>query len=162
MNDPVDAFTFSVRGTPRPKTRPRWVKGRMVSTANPHEKLWKKAVERAAFAAAIYRGDPLPLFGGACRVDMVFTFEPPKGSSDRLGKPHTLKPDKDNLEKLVLDAMVRARVFGDDSQVAGGDVVKLWGERAGVAVVVTELANQPAQAPTGAAAGDAPAWLAGS
>jgi Holliday junction resolvase RusA-like endonuclease len=161
MND-ESSLTFSVRGTPRPKTRPRFVRGKVVTTANPHEKLWRKAVERAAFAAAICRGDPMPLFTGPVRVNMVFTFEPPKSERQRLGTPHTHKPDKDNLEKLVLDAMVKVRVLADDSQVAGGDVVKLWGERAGVALVVEQIDAEPAQAPTSAAEGEPPAWLGGA
>jgi Holliday junction resolvase RusA-like endonuclease len=104
----------------------------------------------------------MPLFTTAVRVDMIFTFEPPASGRDRLGQPHTQKPDKDNLEKLVLDALVKARVLADDSLAAAGEPLKLWGERAGVAVVVTELATRPAQAPTGAAGGDAPDWLTGS
>jgi Holliday junction resolvase RusA-like endonuclease len=38
------------------------------------------------------------------------------------GKPHQQKPDKDNLEKSILDA-----VFDDDSKVWDGRVSKLWG-----------------------------------
>jgi Holliday junction resolvase RusA-like endonuclease len=119
----------------------------VVSHANPHEKLWKKAVERAAFAAVIYRGDPVPLFRGPVSVRMVFTFEPPKGERARIGTPHTQKPDKDNLEKLVLDAMTRAGVFKDDSQGADGEVTKLWGERAGVVVLTEQIDGQLTQPP---------------
>jgi Holliday junction resolvase RusA-like endonuclease len=159
MTEPVETFTFSCFGTPRAKSRPRHVRGRFVSTANPHEKLWKRGVERAAFAAVIYRGDPLPLFPGPVRVTMTFIFEPPKGERHRIGTPHTLKPDKDNLEKLVLDAMTKARVFKDDSQVAQGPVEKWWGERAGVVVVAEQIGAERAPAPS-AAASVAPDWLA--
>jgi Holliday junction resolvase RusA-like endonuclease len=154
-------LTFSARGTPRPKSRPRLVRGRWVSTANPHEKLWKKAVERAAFAAVIYRGDPVPLFTGPVRVSMVFTFEPPASDRGRIGQPHDQKPDKDNLEKLVLDAMERAGVFRNDSQVAQGPVEKWWGERAGRRSARLGRRLRPAQAPS-AGEGDPPGWLATS
>jgi Holliday junction resolvase RusA-like endonuclease len=160
MTEPVEPFTFSVFGTPRGKSRPRWTGKHMVSTANPHEKLWKRFVERAAFAAVICRGDPLPLFKGPVRCRMVFTFEPPRSDRERIGTPHTLKPDKDNLEKLVLDAMTRAKVFRDDSQVADGPVEKWWGDRAGVVVMVEQI-DGSAQSPI-AEEPDAPDWLGAS
>ncbi|HCR3980617.1 TPA: RusA family crossover junction endodeoxyribonuclease [Kluyvera ascorbata] len=39
------------------------------------------------------------------------------------GKPHQQKPDKDNLEKALLDA-----IFGEDSHIWDGRVTKIWGE----------------------------------
>ena len=39
------------------------------------------------------------------------------------GKPHQQKPDKDNLEKALLDA-----VFDEDCRVWDGRVTKVWGE----------------------------------
>ncbi|CNL09497.1 Holliday junction resolvase [Yersinia mollaretii] len=39
------------------------------------------------------------------------------------GKPHQTKPDKDNLEKALLDA-----IFEDDCRIWDGRVTKLWGE----------------------------------
>lgn len=40
------------------------------------------------------------------------------------GKPHQQKPDKDNLEKALLDA-----IYDDDARVWDGRVTKLWGEK---------------------------------
>ena len=40
------------------------------------------------------------------------------------GQAHQQKPDKDNLEKALLDA-----IFDDDSRVWDGRVTKLWGEK---------------------------------
>ncbi|ROU13704.1 RusA family crossover junction endodeoxyribonuclease [Kluyvera ascorbata] len=39
------------------------------------------------------------------------------------GKPHQQKPDKDNLEKALLDA-----IFGEDSHIWDGRATKIWGE----------------------------------
>lgn len=153
----IEQLLFTVAGTPRPKTRPRFVKGRVVTTANPHEKLWRKWVERAAFSAVMHRGDPVPVFRGPVRVRMVFTFEPPRRERERIGTPHTHKPDTDNLAKLVMDAMQRAGVFHDDALVAQCPVEKWWGERAGV-VVLTELIDAAPVAPS-VAEPDAPGWL---
>ncbi|PHM55842.1 endodeoxyribonuclease RusA [Xenorhabdus stockiae] len=48
------------------------------------------------------------------------------------GKPHQQKPDKDNLEKALLDA-----VFDDDSRVWDGRVTKVWGEKG--QIIIREL-----------------------
>ena len=47
------------------------------------------------------------------------------------GKPHQQKPDKDNLEKALLDA-----IFDDDSRIWDGRVTKLWGETG--QIIITE------------------------
>ncbi|AMO48870.1 Endodeoxyribonuclease RusA [Enterobacter sp. FY-07] len=46
-----------------------------------------------------------------------------KKRAEMNGKPHKSKPDKDNLEKALLDAL-----FEDDSHVWDSRVTKLWGE----------------------------------
>ncbi len=45
------------------------------------------------------------------------------------GQAHQQKPDKDNLEKALLDA-----IFDDDSRVWDGRVTKLWGEKGQIIV----------------------------
>lgn len=47
-----------------------------------------------------------------------------KKRAEMNGKPHKQKPDKDNLEKGLLDA-----IFKEDSHVWDGRVTKLWGEQ---------------------------------
>ena len=39
--------------------------------------------------------------------------------------PHTIKPDRDNLDKYGLDCMSKI-VFADDCQVYGGEIYKFW------------------------------------
>lgn len=154
----IEAFTFSVIGNPRPKARPRRVKaGHFVSTALPKEKIWKAVVERACREALAERGDPLPLFPGAVRVSMQFTFK--ATNSNAVGSPHTQKPDKDNLEKLVLDVMERAGVVRNDSQAADGPVSKVWGERGSLMVLVEPLTRSTASQTAETLAGRAPEWL---
>jgi len=48
------------------------------------------------------------------------------------GKPHQQKPDKDNLEKSLLDA-----IFNDDSHIWDGRVSKIWGEEG--RIIITEI-----------------------
>jgi Holliday junction resolvase RusA-like endonuclease len=155
----TDPFVFSVAGTPRPQPRPRFVKGRAVSTANPKAKLWRAAVERAARAAVAARGDALPLFRGAVRVTLVFTFLPPAGAMERVGTLHTHKPDADNISKGVLDLMERAGVFKNDSQVALGPPEKWWGLSPGVSVLVEDVSAERREEPGAPARMSAPDWL---
>ena len=86
MSEP---FVFRINGTPRPKARPRFVKGRVVTSTGELEKLWRLWLKRAVEEAVRNRGDATPLFTGPVRVTMRFTFEPPASARDRIGKPHT-------------------------------------------------------------------------
>lgn len=49
------------------------------------------------------------------------------------GKPHQSKPDKDNLEKALLDAL-----FEDDAHIWDSRVTKLWGEEG--QIIIAEIA----------------------
>ena len=46
-----------------------------------------------------------------------------KSSSKRAGEPFVMKPDADNIAKLVLDAL-NGKAWHDDSQIVSLDVVK--------------------------------------
>ena len=46
-----------------------------------------------------------------------------KKRAEMAGKPHQQKPDKDNLEKALLDA-----IFEDDCRIWDGRVTKILGE----------------------------------
>ena len=48
------------------------------------------------------------------------------------GKPHRQKPDKDNIEKAILDAL-----FKDDSRIYGGSGYKLWDDGNGPRIHLT-------------------------
>lgn len=50
------------------------------------------------------------------------------------GNPHQQKPDKDNLEKAVMDA-----IFKDDSHIWDGRVTKVWGENGKILVTEAEI-----------------------
>lgn len=55
--------------------------------------------------------------------------------------PHTCKPDRDNVEKAILDAL-KGVVFRDDCQVCAGEVMKFYHELNGrprAEIVIGEL-----------------------
>jgi Holliday junction resolvase RusA-like endonuclease len=65
---------------------------------------------------------------------LVFTMPMPASWSRKkrlkmLNQPHRSKPDKDNLEKGFLDALL-----ADDSAVWDGRVSKVWGEIGGITI----------------------------
>lgn len=98
----------------------------------------------------VYRYRPTKPWEGAVRADMVFYFpipiKRPIGMSvqafEKLspGDMHILKPDRDNLEKFVLDALrgptkcKKTRIklppvfFKDDCQVCSGEVTKVYAD----------------------------------
>lgn len=76
------------------------------------------------------RGVQLPESG----YHVIFVIEVPASWSARkkleaYGKPHQSKPDKDNLEKGLMDAL-----FEDDSKVWDGRVTKIWGPSGAIAI----------------------------
>jgi len=104
----------------------------MVRNYNPGTaEAWKSCV--AAAARPFRPQEPLL---GPLKLDLTFYFPRPKWHF-RTGKHagqlrddapvyHTSKPDRDNLEKAVMDAMKMLGFFRDDSQVCDGRVPKLY------------------------------------
>lgn len=125
-----------IPGTPRGQPRGRHIRGRVVSwgaAARP-VKLWRERVERELRTAAEAAGGSLSLADGAkaaLGVSLRFVFA--TEDRGRWGKPHTSKPDADNLAKLWMDAAAKAGLLlgRDDAALAGVETVKLWGGIAG-------------------------------
>ena len=75
--------------------------------------------------AEVYNGPPLDC---ALIIDILFIFPRPKGKVYKTKPmppyPKTTKPDKDNLEKSVYDAL-NGLLYRDDSQIFAGNTIKL-------------------------------------
>jgi hypothetical protein len=91
---------------------------------------------------------------GPVRVDLCFYFARPKSHfrtgkfagvlRDDAPKWHTTKPDRDNLEKAVLDALTQVGGFWqDDSQVCAGSVTKRYGIPCGMLVSIKDFMSTP-------------------
>lgn len=135
-------ITFSANGTPRPQPRPRLARGRVVSVADANAKRWIATVEssaRTALAGTAKATGPL-------RVDMLFRM--PTKEKPRHGKPHTFRPDSDNLAKLALDAMMRAGLIADDATVSHLEIRKVWSAEAGADFVVSSDGGMPSHSTT--------------
>lgn len=150
----VEPFIFRVEGAPVPDGRPRWTRRTGHMHRDRKADPWKHAVRAAAFLA-LGRLGPVALIprGVAIGVDLTFVFPRPPAHVDgdelRRGAPvfHAEKPDKDNAEKAVLDALGRFDklpnlIWTDDCQVATGRTTKRFtdpGELPGVVVAVYPL-----------------------
>lgn len=78
------------------------------------------------------------------RVKLTITFRVPASWSNKKKVAAmagdivpVVKPDIDNVVKLALDAM-NGRVYQDDAQVCALDVIKQYGRRPGIEVMVTD------------------------
>jgi len=90
-----------------------------------------------------------------CKVEIYAYFNVPKSLSRpkkaaQIGRYVMKKPDPDNIEKCVYDALVHAGIIHDDKQIAiAGETVKLWcdiGEER-TTIRVTQLPERPEENP---------------
>lgn len=139
----MTVYRFTIPGKPYAKRRPRAgfskALGRSITFNAPGN-------AEAEQSVAHYAGQAVPApIEGPVRVQIIAVFEMPKSWSKKrraemLGTLHTSRPDRDNIEKWILDGMNRV-AFADDGQVADGRTVKIWGEQAETLVEVGPAAR---------------------
>lgn len=74
---------------------------------------------------------------GPVRLDLLFAFAQPKGRKRQF---KISKPDLDNLEKAVMDALTDAGVWCDDAQVVEKHSTKMYGATDATSIFITPLA----------------------
>ena len=140
MKPPLQFFAHGLpKGQPRARACRR---GNHASVYDPGTAdAWKWAVR----AAAKDKWDGVP-FVGAIRLEVIFYMPRPKAHFRTNGdlKPnapkwHIGKPDRDNLEKAVMDALTTLGVWADDCQVCTGTVQKQYATKGGAWVTVAEV-----------------------
>ena len=146
----MDALTFSMSGTPRPKGRPRArvQKGRGAPFAqlytDPVTRAYEASVKRLAEKAM---GDLAP-FNGALSVSLRFRLPVAKSVPKRdlapilAGEqPYFGRHDIDNLAKAILDSC-NGVCWADDRQITRLFVTKIAADRPGVDVRIEPLEPQ--------------------
>ena len=140
MREPLDFF---VAGLPKGQPRIRAVnRGKFAGVYDPGTANdWKAAVRQEAQDA----WDGIP-FTGPIGLDLFFWFPRPKSHFNAKGirkdtapRWHTHRPDRDNLDKAILDTLKNLGVFIDDAQVCIGKISKQYTETNGGAGVNIEL-----------------------
>jgi Holliday junction resolvase RusA-like endonuclease len=118
--------TFFIKGKPKGTPRPRaCIRGKHAGVYSPGTNLeWRMAIADAVNTSGISA-----VFGRCpVGVDMEFFFDHPKSATKKKIRewsgPYAYKPDKDNLEKGVLDELTNCGVWKDDCIVADGRVMK--------------------------------------
>lgn len=134
-------FSFSVDGKPRGKGRPRT----SPFGGRPYTPAKTVAAEKEIATLARVAMGPLKLMTGTVRLDIEAVFEVPRSWSAKLRQAalageleYTGKPDRDNIMKLVMDAL-NGVAWLDDAQVNKGPVVRRYGYPARTEVTVEEL-----------------------
>lgn len=125
INEPI--------GAPRPRGRAMRTKNRdrhgqpvyVAQVYDPEtDKPWKQAVGKAARSFL-----PVVPWDYPARVDVDFFFNPPQALAKVCARgyvPSCVRPDRDNLDKSTLDALVQARLLFDDSPVWCGTIAKWY------------------------------------
>lgn len=105
---------------------------------------WMAWIKREVAAVWDFR----PLLTNPVRIDALFVMERPQyhyrtGKFKHLLRDdaphyHTTKPDRGKLLRAVEDALTKT-VYIDDGQSVKGDVVKIYGDKPGVILKITDL-----------------------
>lgn len=120
--------TFRAYGEPKGQPRARRAAQGGVFTPT-SARSFKESVQLAAIQAGL-RGRGL---SGPVRVDERFYFSAPKRLVRAVLKgpvPHATKPDRDNCDKVILDALTQVDVYRDDKLAFAG-VIEKWYARPG-------------------------------
>ena len=135
-------LTFFAAGLPKAQPRAKaCAHGRFARVYDPGTADdWKMIVRNEALKA----WDRVPWEGPLC-VHLTFYFPRPKNHFRSNGelKPnapqwHTSKPDRDNSDKAILDALTNLGIWRDDKQVCDGRIRKLYGDRVGCDITIQE------------------------
>lgn len=141
----ISIFVFGLPvAQPRPRAASIKGKARMYNPGTANE--WKACVIHAlqGHAGTFPAGTPV-------RCDLTFYLPRPLGHYGSGKNAHALKPsaperptgkpDRDNLDKAVCDAITAAAVWADDSQVTDGRIRKRYatqGRATGCEIIITE------------------------
>ncbi len=131
-------WQFIVPGQPQGKGRPRVTKHGTFTP--PKTKAYMQLVH--ASARAVIR----ECVAGPIRVDILAVLGRPKRLC-RVSDPDgfiwaPVKPDQDNIRKVILDAL-NLGIIVDDAQVVSGETLKVYAEKGGKARVMVTICKLP-------------------
>jgi Holliday junction resolvase RusA-like endonuclease len=154
----VTKIAFSIPGEPKGKDRPRAIPriierdGEPVAVVSMHTPPATVTAEKAIRELFMRKFPDHQRWSGAVLIRFTAIFETPKSFNNTLqaaaktgGLYCIKKPDKDNIEKLIADAL-NGIAWHDDAQVMGGGI-KRYGSPARVDVVL-ECLDTPDMPPT--------------
>ncbi len=137
MTNPTTLQVY-VKGTPRPQPRPRFINGKVVSTASEPAKAYRAVVLAACKSVYAQCGQ----IKGPVYLTLDLWFAHGK-RWERGGQPHTSRPDGDNVLKLWQDCAQKAGLIEEDSHVCMTSVSKRWAATAGAFMQVQAIDGAP-------------------
>lgn len=108
--------------------------GRLAIAKKPELEAAEQVWESRLASALLPMERPLE---GAIRAEVRFAFC--ADGRHLPGEPHTEKPDLDNLEKTLWDALQRIGAIVDDCAICDKRVTKMWAEVPGVYLALEEV-----------------------
>lgn len=134
---------LTILGEPKAQKRHRHTSvGKFVRQYDP------SAADKGDFLSIIQANAPDIPMTGPLRVDITFYFSRPKshfrtGKNSHLLKEnapiwHVSKPDRDNLDKFVLDSMSKI-YWKDDCMVCCGELMKLYSDNPRIEIRISPL-----------------------
>lgn len=141
----MQSIRFTVPGVPTGKGRPRFavVHGRSMAYTDERTKEYENRVK----AAYLKKFGRLKM-SGTLQVDIIAYFEPPKSARKRRRQmmldgdiPYDKKPDGDNIQKAVLDAL-NGVAYDDDKYIVAGYWFKGYAEQAHTDVIITRIGGR--------------------
>ena len=129
-------WAITIDGPAVPKGRPRLGRGGYTYTPK-RTRDYERMVEELAMVSRP------PRFAGPVSVTIIAQFKPPKSWSGKkaaahMGRPHSQRPDLDNIAKSITDALNEI-AYVDDSKICEMKLRKEWGPADQVSVIVEEL-----------------------
>lgn len=141
----MQSIRFTVPGTPVGKARPRVTFRNGRARAYTEERT--REFENRVQAAYLRKYGRLKM-SGTLQVDIVAYFEPPRSASKKERQlmldgeiAYDKKPDGDNIQKAVLDAL-NGVAFDDDKYIVAGYWFKGYAEEAHTDVIITRIGGR--------------------
>ncbi len=128
----MSAVQFRVECKPKPLARPRGralmtKKGPMVQMYNPQTAAYKEFIAEVKRVAEVVM-EGRQVFVGPLRVDVLLLMPRPVADFRKTmanpRRPHSIRPDRDNIEKALSDALTGI-CWKDDAQICDGRTTKL-------------------------------------
>ena len=131
---------FIIPGKPTGKARPRMSKKTGKAFTPKSTKMAEYKIKK------IYKKEVDRYFEGAVKVSIIAYYQIPKSNTKRVKeqkiknviRPFNIKPDADNLAKLVLDSINKI-AYKDDTQVVSLNIEKYYAEEPRVEVFIEEI-----------------------
>lgn len=136
MPDDTPSLFVAVQGSPVGQPRPRCIPGRRtpVSTMKASVKAYRAhMVEVMKVAVKRSEWQRVKLF--ECSTTAYYPTRNAKLWGHYCGKV----PDRDNIDKLILDCAKTAKIIQDDAGAVEGGVKKLWSQSGGVHIMFRSL-----------------------